>query len=188
MRVKIVQEPIASLPAYAAIPVSFLVERVIHVTVGDPGAGFELRERAVTRPYVKDYDALDGGGPLRWSSRFNLSGWTLLAAYVDGLRVGGAAVAFDMPELTDGRTDLAVLWDIRVAPAGRARGVGSALFSAAEACAAASGCREVLAETQNVNVPACRFYAKCGCVLRTAHHFAYPGLPEEVRLLWYKDL
>jgi hypothetical protein len=43
-------------------------------------------------------------------------------------------------------------------------------------------------ETQNINVPACRFYAKQGFALGAAHHFVYPALPEEVQLLWYKDL
>ena len=42
------------------------------------------------------------------------------------------------------------------------------------------------AETQNVNVPACRFYERMGFVLREVHPNAYPGLPDEVQLLWYK--
>ena len=36
--------------------------------------------------------------------------------------------------------------------------------------------------------PACRFYAKQGCELAAIHRFAYPELPNEVQLLWYKDL
>ena len=43
-------------------------------------------------------------------------------------------------------------------------------------------------ETQNVNVPACRFYARQGCVLGAINRFAYPDLPDEVQLLWYKTL
>lgn len=189
MRVEIVQEPVASLAAYAAIPISFLIDRVVDVAPQQDGADrFDLRERPVSNPYVKDYDALDGGGPLGWPARFDVTRWVLLAAFVDGSRVGGAAVALDTPELTGNRRDLAVLWDLRIAPPARFRGVGSALFRAAEACAAARDCRQLLAETQNVNVPACRFYARHGCVLRAAHRFAYPGLPDEVQLLWYKDL
>jgi len=45
-----------------------------------------------------------------------------------------------------------------------------------------------MVETQNVNVPACRFYARMGCVLGGIHRFAYPELPGEARLLWYKAL
>jgi hypothetical protein len=43
-------------------------------------------------------------------------------------------------------------------------------------------------ETQNVNVAACRFYARQGCVLTAVDPFAYPALPGEIQLLWYKDL
>jgi len=43
-------------------------------------------------------------------------------------------------------------------------------------------------ETQNVNVPACRFYQKTGCALGTSDRFAYPGQPGEVQLLWWKAL
>jgi hypothetical protein len=37
-------------------------------------------------------------------------------------------------------------------------------------------------------VPACRFYQKMGCTLGAIDRFAYPGLPAEVRLLWWKAL
>ena len=43
-------------------------------------------------------------------------------------------------------------------------------------------------ETQNVNVPACRLYARLGCVLGAIHRHAYPSLPDEVQLLWYREL
>jgi hypothetical protein len=49
---------------------------------------------------VKDYDAVDGEGPLHWSRRFDVSNWTLFTARVAGSRVGGATVAFDTPGLT----------------------------------------------------------------------------------------
>lgn len=65
---------------------------------------------------------------------------------------------------------------------------GAALFRAAEAWARARRCRQIKVETQNVNVTACRFYARQGCVLTMVDPSAYPGLPGEVQLLWYKDL
>ncbi|MGZ8471829.1 MAG: hypothetical protein ACXWZ7_20745 [Gemmatirosa sp.] len=43
-------------------------------------------------------------------------------------------------------------------------------------------------ETQNVNVAACRFYAHQGCILGAVHRFAYPTLPDEAQLLWYRRL
>ena len=94
----------------------------------------------------------------------------------------------DALDLLEKRTDLTVLWDIRVHPDYRHQGVGQTLFRAAEAWARARTCRQIKVETQNINVPACRFYAKQGCVLGAIHRHAYPDFPTEVQLLWYKDL
>jgi GNAT superfamily N-acetyltransferase len=90
--------------------------------------------------------------------------------------------------MSEGRRDLSVLWDIRVAPDARGKGVGSALFQRVEAWAQAHGCCQLKVETQNINVRACGLYARNGCELRAVRHAAYPELPEEIQLLWYKDL
>jgi GNAT superfamily N-acetyltransferase len=147
--------------------------------------------RPVAEPYVKDYDARPEDRPAAWPSRFDMARWRLFAAHGGGgVRVGEAAVAFDTPglHLLDGRRDVAALWDLRIAPSARGTGVGAALFAAAQAWAAARGCRQMVVETQNVNVPACRFYRRQGCVLGAIHRFAYPTLPDEAQLLWYRDL
>jgi ribosomal protein S18 acetylase RimI-like enzyme len=65
---------------------------------------------------------------------------------------------------------------------------GSALFRAAEGWAGARGCGWLKIETQNVNAAACRFYRKMGCALGGIDRFAYPELPDEVQLLWWKAL
>jgi GNAT superfamily N-acetyltransferase len=88
----------------------------------------------------------------------------------------------------EGRGDLALLWDIRVAPGHRGRGVGRALFEATEAWALTRGCRELKVETQNINTPACRFYAALGCQLRVVRENAYPECPGETQFLYYKPL
>lgn len=144
----------------------------------------------VARSYVKDYDAYAANHPTDWPGRFDVTRWGFLAAWLGGRRVGGATIAYDAPGLDrlDGRHDLAVLWDLRVAPAEQRRGVGRALFGAAEHWAAARGARQLEVETQNVNAVACRFYARQGCMLGAIHRFAYPELPGEAQLLWYKDL
>ena len=87
-----------------------------------------------------------------------------------------------------GRDDVAVLRDIRVSPRERGGGIGSALFRAVGGWAAARGFRWLKIETQNVNVPACRFYHKMGCALGAIDRFAYPGQPAEAQLLWWKTL
>jgi GNAT superfamily N-acetyltransferase len=192
MRIEVREEPITALAEYARISIAFDVNRVLDVAVqGSRRAGFVLTDRRVdTEPYVKDYDAIKDEGPLQWAQRFDVSNWGLFTARTEGRLVGGAAVAYDTRSLhvLEGRTDLAVLWDIRVAPAVRRQGVGSALFQAAEAWATGRACLQLKVETQNVNVPACQFYARHGCVLEAIHHGAYPECPGEVQLLWYKDL
>ena len=188
---EIIEEPIISAAELARVPIAFEVERVFDVWPRDGGlGGLTLSERRLDVPYVKDYDTLEGEGPAQWAERFDVSSWGLIGARVNGARVGGAVVAFNTVgvQMLEGRRDLAVLWDIRVAPEARGRGVGSALFRAVEAWAAARGCRQLKIETQNINVPACRFYARQGCVLGVINRFAYPELPDEVQLLWYKTL
>jgi len=191
MTIELSEEPMTALPEYARIPTVFTVDRVLDVTARLDGAGgFEFSERRLDVPYEKNYDAVDGDAPLHWPRRFDLSNWALFTARVATRRVGGATVAFDTPGLTmlEDRRDLAVLWDIRVSPDARREGVGSALFEKVEAWAQLHGCRQLKVETQNINVRACRFYERQGCQLREIHRAAYPDLPEEIQLLWYKDL
>ena len=191
MTIELAEEPMTALPEYARIPIVFTVDRVFDVTSrADASGGFELSERRLDAPYQKDYDAVAGEGPLQWPRRFNLSNWAIFIARLSGTAVGGAAVAFDMPgpATLKERRDVAVLWDIRVSQDARRRGVGAALFGAVEARAQRRGCRELEIESQNNNVGACRFYQRRGCQLRAMHRAVYAAFPEELQLLWYKDL
>lgn len=191
MDIEIIEEPITAAPELARIPISFEVVSIFDVSAPAGGlGGLILSERRLDALYVKDYDVYEGEHPSQWARRFDVSNWGLVGAHSKGGRVGAAVVAFntDGVNLLEGRKDLAVLWDIRVSPEARRLGVGSALFRAAESWAAARGCRRLKIETQNINVPACRFYARRGCVLGAINRFAYPELPDEVQLLWYKTL
>ena len=189
MNIEVAEESPANLEDYARIPTSLEVREIFQVPAveNEPG-GFRLSKRSIQFPYVKDYDAVEN--PRQWSRSFDLSNWGFFVAHSDGLRIGGAAVAFDTPglDMLENRRDIAVLWDIRVSPQMRSRGVGTALFKAAEVWSMAKGCRQLKVETQNINVPACRFYAKQGCVLRAVHPHAYSEFPDEAQSLWYKDL
>ncbi len=190
MTIQLTEEPMTVLPEYGRVPIAFTVDRVLDVTPdeGRPG-GFVLSERLLSIPYEKDYDAIAGEGPQQWARRFDLSNWAFFTARVASRIVGGAAVAFDTPGLTisEGWRDTAVLWDIRVVADARRQGVGSALLDTVEASAWLHGCRLLKIETQNTNVPACRFYERRGYQLRAINRAAYPDLPEEIQLLWYKD-
>lgn len=152
--------------------------------------GIQLVEELVDPPYIKNYD--HSGGPERWTRKaWDLSRWIVLAAYRERERIGGAIVAFHGEGLgyCEGREDLAGLWDIRVRAEYQGRGVGKALFQRAETCAKKQGCTQLKIETQNINVAACRFYARMGAKLGQVHLYAYhtEGL-DEVQLTWYKDL
>ena len=181
----------AALSEHAAIPIVFVVDRILEVRLLDGGlGGMSLTETAVTDPYVKDYDVLEDAGPQCWPGRFDVSNWGLIGARRDAAGVGGAVIAIKTPGLytLGGRDDVAVLWDIRVLPQERGGGIGSALFRAAGDWAGARGFRWLKIETQNINVPACRFYQKMGCTLGAIDRFAYPGQPAEVQLVWWKAL
>ena len=189
--VTVAEEPLTGLGLHGEVPIAFLVERVLDVRLIEDGlGGLVMTEKAVEVPCLKDYDALKGGGPTKWASRFDVTNWGLIAAHRAGQRVGGAVVAYNTAgvDMLESRRDLAVLWDIRVRPEARRSGTGSLLFGAVEAWARDRRCRTLKAETQNTNVPACRFYRRMGCTLGAINRFAYADLPDEVQLIWTKEI
>jgi streptothricin acetyltransferase len=155
--------------------------------------GIRLHEVRIEEAYTKDYDDYEEGGPEHWPEIFDVSNWGFFIAF-DGVRpVGGAVVVTRTPgvRILRGRTDLAVLWDIRVHRDLRRKGIGTDIFNHAAGWARAQGCRQLKIETQNVNVPACRFYKKQGCLLGEIDRYAYVGhaqVAHEVMLIWYLDL
>ncbi len=182
------------LPQYGEVPIAFRVESVLRVVPQEGGfGGLALQEERLAEPYVKDYDARGYDRPARWPDEFDMSEWGILMAFDGRDAVGGAIIATRTAgvEVLEGRDDLAVLWDIRVRPDLRQRGIGSELLRRAADWARQRGCTQMKIETQNVNVPACRFYAKHGCELRTIDCNAYAACPDiahEAMLLWYLDL
>jgi len=182
------------LPQYGEVPIAFRVESVFRVIAPEGGlGGLALREEKLAEPYVKDYDARDFDRPARWADEFDMSEWGILMAFDGRDAVGGAIIATRTAgvEMLEGRDDLAVLWDIRVRPGLRHCGIGSELLHHAADWARGRGCTQMKIETQNVNVAACRFYAKHGCELRTIDCNAYAACPDiahEAMLLWYLDL
>jgi GNAT superfamily N-acetyltransferase len=179
-------------PPYDAIPNWFTVEWALHVEAVDGGlGGFRLVKERVAEPFIKTYG---DGGPTNWVAEFDISQWGIFLAADGDRSVGGAAVAVDSPVYPLDRfqrKDLAVLWDIRVHPGHRGCGIGSLLFDHAADWARRHGFGQLGLETSNVNVPACRFYARKGCELGAIHRYGYAGVPQvahEAMLLWYLDL
>lgn len=164
MSIRIAEETVENLPAYAAVPIAFQVTSRLLLPADPEKLSTGLLAEEAVSPYIKDYDALSGEGPLSWPARWNLANWGILAAFQEERRIGGAVVAWNTPgvDLLHGRNDLAVLWDLRVYPEYRRQGVGRRLFAEAAAWAQRRGCRQLRVETQNVNVAACRFYARQG--------------------------
>lgn len=184
---RLVETPVdpESLAEYGRISIAFTVES--HLELGP------LRERpprfveAPVAPYLKDYDGYEGEGPARWGRRFDTSSWAMLRLFAEDVPLGGAVLAWRTPgvDMLEGRDDLAVLWDLRVAPAFRAAGVGRALIEGAVAWAGRRGVRELKVETQQVNARACRFYARQGFQLAQIEEGAYgEPLAGEAQLIW----
>ena len=177
------------LDLYASIPMKYCVASVLKIEPLHEGlGGLSMTEERLGTPYLKDYDASET--PLRWSKQFDISQWGIFLLQKDNLPVAGAAVARNTPlvNMLENRKDLAVLWDIRVHPDWQRKGLGTRIFRHAASWAKQLGCTQMKIETQNVNVPACRFYARQGCILGGINRFGYAGCPSvahEAMLLWY---
>ncbi len=190
--IEIREEPptLATLLEYGNVSIAFLVESRYRIeSIRNGLSGWSLTEEPADHPYIKDYDERDGERPRDWAWRFDISNWGILTAFEGPKRIGGATIAFNAPKLAMlDRPNLAVLWDIRVQPDYRRKGVGSLLFPRVVAWASARQCTILKIETQNINVPACKYYARMGCQLRAIHPDAYPDFPDETQLLWYRRL
>lgn len=102
-------------------------------------------------------------------------------AYVDG-QLAGQILAHE------NWNRFAIIWDIAVEPSFRRQGVGRRLIENALRWARGRGLPGVMLETQNINVAACRLYARCGFVLGGFDAYLYRGVApdtREIALFWY---
>lgn len=140
--------------------------------------------------FVKDYDAQVEERPEALALRPGSGNWVLLAAFERRRRVGGAIVARngrDYP-LVAGGEGLGVIVDLRVLPELRGQGVGRAVVSAATRWAEGNGLSGLIAETQDTNPGACRFYASLGFEARSVVEGAYGDACDEAQILWIRRL
>jgi len=178
------------LEEYNKIPIALEVKTILDVKLVDGGLGGMVLQEIPAKPYIKDYDSY-GELPTDWPKRFDVTNWGFFLARLGEKPVGAAVVAFNTTGvfMLEARKDLSVLWDIRVCP--EARGVGIPLFRYAAGWSRTHGCTQMKIETQNVNVPACRFYQRMGARLGEIHRHGYAAVPvvaNEVMLNWYLDL
>ena len=195
MQVQVADGPVGDLDAYASIPISFVVRSRLNLE------NLWLGEFVQTpvEERTKNYDELE---PIRTlPQRFDVKNWRMVWAEKNSgdntfLRIspaapktesliGGALIAWktDGLDMLERRTDLAVLWDIRVHPLFRGQGLGRALFDSAKRWAKEHGCHELRVETQDTNVDACMFYRRMGCRLHSIKENAYEGL-DEAKIIW----
>lgn len=83
----------------------------------------------------------------------------------------------------------AFIEDICVRRSARGQGVGTALIQTAIAWAKSASLNGLALETQDNNVLACRFYAKCGFSIGGANTMFYKNFPkpycDETAVFWY---
>jgi GNAT superfamily N-acetyltransferase len=171
-----------SLADYASVPSRLEVREILEISGTDVDAAeFHATTRTIDRPFMKDYDAPPSIHPREWAEHFDLRNWGFFSGILDDIVVARAAVAWTA-------ADVAHLWDLRIAPENQRHGFGSILFRAVEQWARQRGAKLLEVETQNINAPACAFYARQGCVLQSVNRSAYPDLPSEIQLLWVKRL
>lgn len=191
MTLTIVEERADRLGDYARVPIGFSVAEAFDERgIARLALGLSAAPIPVVPVYWKDYDAYSGNHPTEWPARFDVSRWLFLAGFLDARRVGGAVLIARDPQISllQDCSTCALLWDLRVAPDVRGQGIGSALLRAAGHHVRQLGANILRVETQQVNVPACRFYQRRGFRLARATPGAYAELPNEVQLLWRKSL
>jgi ribosomal protein S18 acetylase RimI-like enzyme len=134
---------------------------------------FQLTEEVVAPPLCKRY-------PFQPSDPAEQANWDHAVVAEDNERLVGFAAA-----QYAAWNRRAILWHLYVAPNHRGRGVGTRLLDSVEAFAREQGARCLWLETQNVNVPALRFYLRSGfalCGLDTSLYDADGSAREETAL------
>jgi len=119
VQLQLIDQPACCLAEYGMIPISFVVsERLEVVPAGCGLGGWDLRRHVVEPSYVKDYDRVPGCRPIEWADRWDLGKWWFAAAFAEGRRVGGAAVALDAREVEGpaAPANAVLLWDLRIHP------------------------------------------------------------------------
>ena len=183
--VRLIVESASCLADYGSVPIAFEVRERL-----DLDGVEKLGTLSVRSPFTKDYDQIAGNRPIDWADRWDLRRWRFAGAFAGDERIGGIALAMDAADVEgpSAPSSTVLIWDLRVHPAHRRRGVGRRLLAFAEEHARAAGVAAVRVETQDINVPACRFYARAGYTFVEMNRHAYAKCPDEVQLIWQKEL
>ncbi len=180
---------------YADVPQSFEVRSIFRVSnAGSQNSlSISLNEVEVEEPWIKDYRA-DEDEVLSMQRFVCAHNSAFFVALDDGAAVGGAAgirhcLDAEFFCMTNGRPDVAVLNDIRITQSHQGLGIGRQLVDAVVDWCRNEQMRYLKIETQNTNVPACRFYQRMGAKLGGIQQHVYDGEnADEAMLLWYLEL
>lgn len=171
----------------ASIDPSFEVDSYFDGTNGTNGLkGIALTEKRCDR-YVKNYDRISCNHPVEWSTVIDTDHASLFFVCEGKRDLAAALLLYGFDQIPE---NTATIWDIRVEPESRRKGVAGVLLERMIQSALDGSCEILKAETQNNNVGACKFYAKRGFSLGTIKRYAYaePELRNEIMLVWYKEL
>lgn len=183
--VRVESDSFDNLDAYESVSIAFEVNsRLSLAGLLDPSMPQFLEEPMPRR--FKDYDADAAERPSSLPGRFDVAGWRAFAAFEGSRRVGGIIVGHDSPTFGMLRGDpaTAVIVDLRVDARFRGQGVGAALLSAGVVWATSRDFSELIVETQDVNVAACRFYSSNGFRIVSVEPRGYGAEILEAKLIW----
>ncbi len=133
--------------------------------------GWQLREQPINPPYDRgtgyDFDS-QAQAEIRARLAQIDSGCQRVAEDVQAQRIVGLLDA----EI-EAWNNTVFVWRLMIDQDYRRQGIGRRLWARAVDFARRSDVRALLVETQNTNVPACRFYAEMGCILCGLHEAFY---------------
>jgi len=134
-------------------------------------------EELLEQPYPKTYPNSDD-----YSDYISSPNRKVFLAYASGICVGHIALRTDWNRY-------GFVEDIQISRATRGQGVGTALIQKAKEWAKHLNLCGLALETQDNNLLACRFYAKCGFVIGGVNTMFYGNLPkpqcDEAAIFWY---
>lgn len=136
-------------------------------------------EELLDAPYSKSYPNDD----CDYSEYIDNPDKIIFLAYSEGTCVGQIVLRKEWNQY-------AFVEDICVSKDGRGQGVGTALMQKATRWAESVGMKGLALETQDNNLWACRFYAKCGFIIGAVNTMLYKNFDkpwsDENAILWYK--
>lgn len=176
---------------YDKVPMLVHVKSIYKLEKINNGLGGIIFKEEVVEEYIKDLGVYEIAS--KYEEEFDISNWGFYMAFENEKPIGAVTIASKTENMLmlEGRSDLAVLWDIRVDDKYKNMGIGSKLFELAVEWSKLNAFKQIKIECQNNNVPACKFYSKKGAVLSKIDEYAYyndSNLRNEAQFIWYLNI